>query len=260
MGWNWLTGIFGGDDEEPQLPAPPAYQEDPNYRTTQDFLQKYGMNLMEGNPNSYYGEVGNFGGPEFEKMLSLSNRDIQQSAAEAAASSGRGRGGFLPSITAQSVADNSSRLRFQDYLKAMQGRQWLFGEGRGITEGVRNTGQAEGLYRNNFNMKGYDYQRENELFNIGRKDQAAGARGDMIGNLFQMGVGAVAGGVTGGVPGAVLGALGGTDVLAQSGAFDNLFGQGQKSTGVSPGVSELGSIKASGSELEDIFASLFRKG
>ena len=267
MGFNPFTqgllSLFGGGDkDEPQLPKPPEYYEDPNYRQVQDFLKQYGMDLLGGKPNDYYGEIGSYGGAEFEKMLGLSNRDIQQSAAEAAARTGRGRGGSLPSVTAQMTADNTSKLRYADYLKAMEGRKSLLNTGVGITEGVRNTSQAEGGARNAFNMKSYDYTRRNELFDIDRGDQESAAFGDMLANLFNIGTGAAVGGMTGGVPGALIGAAGGVGSLAEAGALDKIFGVGKSTTtnlsSATPGVSSLGKIK-SGSDIDDFLAQYSKR-
>src|SRR3990167_1604172 len=263
----WMTWPFGQEDdnEEPKLPVPPDYFEDPDYRQTQDFLKQYGFNLLEGKPNDYYGEIGSYGGPEFEKMLGLSNRDIQQSAAEAAAKSGRGRGGFLPAMTAQTVADNTSKLRYADYLKAMAGRQYLFGEGRGITEGVRSAGQTEGSRRNAFNLDQYGINRQNTMFDINRADEAAGAQGEMFSNLFKIGAGAFAGGMTGGLPGAIIGGIGGLDTMAQTGALDKIFdrfgGGGVGNTGSSgtPIVSPTGKAKLRSGMDDDTLNSLFQR-
>lgn len=259
---SWLTDIFGGGDE-PQLPPPPEYYEDPYYTDIQSFLSSYGKNLLEGNPNAYYGEIGAYGSKDFENVLALSNRDIQQSAAEAAAKSGRGRGGYLPSTTAKTIADNTSKLRYADYLKAMEGRKTLLSTGVGITEGVRNTGQAEGVNRNAFNLKSYDYTRENALFDIGRADQAAAAQGELLSNLFQMGAGGVAGYITGGPVGAVVGAAGGLETLANSGALDKIFKTPSTTktdalSSSTPGVSSLGKIKSS-SDIDNFLAMYSKK-
>ena len=251
-GWWGFPGSGGG--EEPGLQAPPPYYEDPNFTDIQSYLSKYGKDILEGNPNAYYGEMGAYGSPEFEKVLGLSNRDIQQSAMEATAKAGRGRGGFLPSVTAQTVADNSSKLRYADYLKAMQGRQFLFGEGRGITEGVRTAGFGNQTLRNQFNLKSYDFTRDNALFDIERGDLKAQQEGEFWSNLFNIGSGAVVGGMTGGPVGALVGAAGGVGSLAQSGALDKIFSMGGGGSKIdplssaTPGVSSLGKIvsKASG--------------
>lgn len=264
MAWNPFSGIIdffgGGDEEEPKLPPPPEYFEDPYFSDIQSFLSSFGKNILEGNPNSYYGEMGAVGGPEFEKVSSLSNRDIQQSAAEAAAKAGRGRGGLLPSVTAQTVADNTSKLRYADYLKAMEGRKTLLNTGVGVTEGVRSAGYNNQALRNNFNLKSYDYTRENALYDINRADMAAQQEGDLLANLFGIGAGAIAGGVTGGPIGALIGGAGGIESLASAGALDKIFGMagGAAKTdplaSSTPGVSSLGKIKSS-SDIDEFLKS-----
>ena len=225
LGWG-ASKLMGENEDEPGLPPPPDYYEDPYYTGTQKFLSTYGQDILEGRPNAYYGEMGSYGGPEFEKVLGLSNRDIQQSAMEVAAKAGRGRGGFLPSVTAQTVADNSSKLRYADYLKAMEGRQFLMQQGRGITEGVRESGFGNQKFKNTFNLDVYDRNVNRSLFDINRADQAAAQRGEMLSKLFGIGAGAIVGGMTGGPVGALVGAAGGVGSLAQSGALDKIFGMG----------------------------------
>jgi len=88
------------------------YLEDPDFTDTQEALKGLGLGLLEGEVPDYYKAIGQTGSEEFEKALALTNRDISQSAAEAAAASGRGRGGNLPAVTAQSIADNAIEARY----------------------------------------------------------------------------------------------------------------------------------------------------
>ncbi len=258
-----ITKMMGKKKDEPSLPTPPDYYEDPYYTDTQKFLSGYGKDILGGTLPEFYKSLGSPGSKEFEDILRLSNRDIEQSAAEAAAKSGRGRGGFLPSLTAQTVADNTSKLRFSDYLNANEEKKFLMQEGRGITEGVRGAGFENQKFRNTFNLDVYDRNVNSTLFDINRADQAAAQKGQLMSNLFKIGTGAIVGGMTGGPVGALVGAAGGLGSMAQSGALDKIFGMGgggnktDTLSSATPGVSSLGKIIAPKDKLMDKYAYLF---
>lgn len=130
----------------------PEFFEDPDYRQTQDYLKTLGIDILGGKVPDYYKAIGESGSPEFQKFLDLTNRDISQKVLEGAAISGRMRGGGVTSQLAQQISDNTTRLSFADYERALQGKEYLFGQGRGITESVREAGQKQGEIKNNFNL------------------------------------------------------------------------------------------------------------
>jgi len=215
------------------------YEEDPDYRESQDALKKLGLGLMEGDVPDYYKSIGETGGSEFENMLSLMNRDIEKSAAESAASSGRARGGNLAAVTAGAVADNSAKLRYADFERALTGKKALLGTGIEVTQGVRSAGQTETARTNEFNaMK--------TQANIDLDYQKAADKSQMVSSIG----------------GSITGAISGLSSGGQGGSFlDKLFaGKASTTTGGTTssmsGVSSLGSI--SDDELSDLFANYAR--
>jgi hypothetical protein len=232
--WDWW------EDEESGVESikMPEYYEDPDYRETQDYLKKYGMDIMSGQIPDYYKPIGETGSKEFEDMLGLTTRDIQKSASEAMALQGRGRGGALPAVTASAIADASTKARYGDYTRSLEGKGFLFNQGRGITEGVRGAGQTEGARKNQFNLSIVDKQMEQQSYLDKYEAQQDAELGDLIGTIASAGIGAYTGGLSG-VAGGVL-----------AGAGDALFGTDfintllKSSTGkkASSGVSDLGSI------------------
>jgi len=127
------------------------YYEDPDYRETQDFLKDYGIDLLKGDIPDYYKGIGETGGQQLEDLIAMTNRDITQGATDALAKTGRLRGGALPAAVAQPIADNSTKLRYADLQRMLQGKQYLMNQGVGITEGVRGAAQTEGGRQNEFN-------------------------------------------------------------------------------------------------------------
>lgn len=183
----------------------PEFEEDPDFRETQDFLKSLGIDILGGEIPEFFAPIGEAGGAEFENLLSLVKGDIQTSAEAAGAATGRT--GAIPSVVAERTGRAATELRFEDFQRALRGKEFLFREGRGITESVRGAGQTQQAQENQFLLEasGLDLQKRLGL------DVQAGQEGEALGKLFEAGLGAAAGFVTGGVPGAVVGAAGGFD-------------------------------------------------
>lgn len=223
----FFSSLFGGGDSDPI--ERPKYVTDPNYSESQTALKGLGLGLLKGEIPDYYSSIGQTGGKEFEDMLSLTTRDIHKSAAESMAKSGRARGGALPAVTAQSVADTALKARYQDYNRSLTGKEDLLKLGIGVTEGVRGAGQTEGARTNDFNWKDYNAQVAERAY----QDQQDSALGEMIGTIASVGLGAATGGMSLGLKGAVAGA---TDSLTGGGTsfFDSLLKNPiQKASGTS---------------------------
>ena len=114
------------------------WEEDPLYTKSQDELSTLGSGLLKGEVPDYYKTIGESGSSEFEKMLAQTTRDIQKSATESAAASGGLRGGNLAALTAGTLADADTSLRYADYQRALGGKQYLLGLGADVTSDVRN--------------------------------------------------------------------------------------------------------------------------
>lgn len=245
-----MMGLYGSDDAKSRaedVNMKPFY-EDADYLDTQKFLKDYGMGLMKGEVPDYYKSIGEVGGSEFENMLKMSNRDITQSATEAAARTGRARGGYLPAATAQAVGDNETQLRYSDFLRAMQGKQTLLAGGTGITEGVRGAGLQNQGQRN-------EYQTNEANFGLNKGkyldtfDAAAGAaRGQAISNLIKIGAGAA--GFMAGGPGGAMSAM--SLASAFGGGNPAPLNSNSSDEKQAAGVSKLGGI-SSGIDWASIF-------
>lgn len=131
--------------------AMPEYYEDPDYREMQDILKALGPDILKGNIPEYYKPIGEFGGEEFEKYLGLAKGDVQQSVLESAAAAGR-TGGVVQSAIAEETGALTTKSRYADWLRSLEGKQFLLNTGIGITESARGAGQAEEELRNRFNL------------------------------------------------------------------------------------------------------------
>jgi hypothetical protein len=251
-GLSGSDGLFGGDDDLPSI-ARPKYYEDPDYRASQDALKSLGLGLLEGKVPDYYKAIGETGSDEFEKMLGLTTGDIQTSAAEALARTGRARGGALPAVTADAVAESALKARYQDYNRALAGKMDLLGLGKEITTGVRGAGQLEGSNRNAFNWKDYGAQVDERNWQYAKEQAEDAALGEMIGTIASIGLGAATGGMSFGLQGALAGA---GDALTGGGTnFLGMLTKSKSPKRAAAGVSDLGSIDDLG--LDSLSSSLF---
>jgi hypothetical protein len=240
----FLDSLFGGADNHVEKLKVPEWWEDPNYRQTQDFLQPLGMDILGGKIPDYYKPIGEFGGDEFEKYLALTNRDISLGASEAMARSGRARGGALPAVTSQLIADNTTKARYADFERALKGRAGLFDAGVGITEGVRGAGLTNQAQKNTFNLESFDKAMQQAEYMDTYESEHAKNKGQMIGTILGGGVGFIAGGPAGALQGAGIGSSlmgGGTEDLLSAYAKRPTIPNASL-TGPLPGVSKFGSI------------------
>lgn len=199
--FNWMWGtdeieeFFLGPEEKSRLEGYtiPDFQEDPDYRKSQDYLSELGIDILGGDIPDYYAGIGEAGGVEFENFLNLMTGDIKEAGLEAGAAIGRGGGGVTSTI-AKNVGEFSTKARYADLLDSKEGKKWLFGQGRDITEGVRGAGQTQGNIANTYalNKSGKEM---NLLEYLDKFDvSSAEARGEAESNMINM---LISGGLTG---------------------------------------------------------------
>lgn len=213
----WFEQQEGDDKTQLEKFKLPEFFEDPEFKKMQEFLSDFGINILKGDIPEFFRPLGETGSKEFEDVLALTKRDIQESALETAAITGRGRGGSVPSTVARAVGDASTQARYADFLRAMEGKGFLFQQGRGITEGVRGAGLASQGQRNIFNLgtAGLDLKQRAAL------DEQDILGGELLGKLIGGGLGFLAGGPVGAAIGA-----GAEDIF---GNIIDFFKKGKKS-------------------------------
>lgn len=140
----------GGGSRESEIDIPPFYN-DPYVAKTQDFMFPYSQNLLEGEPNDYFAPIGQVGGPGFDDLLNMMKTDVTQSVTEDIARRG-GRSGLGTAVIGKTVGDLSKRMRWEDYLRAMTGRQNLLNLGIGSMENVSRTALTNQGQVNNYNL------------------------------------------------------------------------------------------------------------
>lgn len=183
---NMFSGgkLFGGDDEEGIEIELPAWWEDPLYQKTQDELYGSGLDILAGNLNDYYKGIGEYGGVDFENLMHLINRDTANAVNESLVKQGINRGGFAPNILSKTMADIGTKLRWEDYMKAMENRKWLMGTGLDTLTGVRSSALDKTNLVNTFNLNSARTQLGLDAINYAREQDANAAWSDSLSSII----------------------------------------------------------------------------
>lgn len=171
----FFDSLFGGDSAVSNVKIP-DFTEPEYFKDVQDILFPLGSNILSGDIPEYYSPIGEIGGSLFEQVLQGGINDIQRSGFESAARLNQ-RGGGVSTGIAKNVADYSNTMRYNDYLRALQGRQYLLNTGLNTMSGVRSGALDYGNLLNNYNLSkaglelkqaGYlDQYEANQASNIG---------------------------------------------------------------------------------------------
>lgn len=210
----WDMGLFksgkkkgGGGDDLPIIDLPEFFQDE-YYPKTQADLYGLSSGLLKGEVPDYYKPIGDIGGPELEELLSLLTRDVTKATEESAIRRNAGRGGSVDSAVSKNVGDIATKVRWEDFARALTGREMLLKLGIGTEEGVRTAGLTNQSQKNAFNLDVYDRQVDDRNLRFGISQAAADRQNsmtsDIISNLMSAG-GTMAGMYFGGPAGAMAG-------------------------------------------------------
>jgi len=234
---SWLWGLAGGaggfglskllgnkNTKQTELQIDlPSFYEDPYYKKTQDYLYPFGTNMLAGNVPDYYKPIGEWGGTELENLLGLTRRDVTNAVNENLTRRNISRGGLGASVIAKTMADTTTKARWDDYMRAIQGRQYLLGMGLNTVQGVGSSALNFMGQKNQFELNkaglASDIEKYNAAIEAQRKAQqdamwsqilssAIGAAGTIGGFMIGGPVGAGIGGSLGSASGGYLPSLG----------------------------------------------------
>ena len=168
----------------------PSFYEDPLYRPTQEKLSSFGTGLLEGRVPSYYKDIGEAGGAPFEDVLRMTTRDISRGVGESLAKSRTSRGGLGASVIAEKVGDATTKLRWADMLRAIEGKQFLLGLGTRTQEGVRSSALQFGGQKNRFNISNASLELNMAQAEQARADQKKAQKSAMWSQILSGAIGA----------------------------------------------------------------------
>ena len=175
----------------------PSFYTDQYYTGAQETLDPLGKNILAGEIPDYYSGIGKSNSEEFQNMLAMINRDVKTGVTESNARMGV-RGGRGGEAVAKAVGDVGTKMRYSDYLRSLEGKEFLFGQGRGITEGVRSAGLSYGGQQNQFNLNTAQMEMQQEQYEDQMKQEedkawmemlsaGIGAAGNIAGMAFMGG-------------------------------------------------------------------------
>lgn len=212
----WLSSLFGGggnneENQGIQLNLPSYYTSE-YYSKPQKELYGFGSGLLKGDIPSYYKSIGEYGGKELESILQSTRGDITGAVSEDIARRNVGGGGVGTAAIAQAMAGVTPQLRWNDYLRSLEGKQYLMGAGIDTLSGVRSAGLSEMGQQNQFNMNTANLEADIAQYNNALEQQEKARKSSQWSNILSSGLGAlgtVAGMYLGGPAGGMLGSAAG---------------------------------------------------
>jgi hypothetical protein len=211
-------GLFGGGKSAVAGVALPDFYTDEYFTKTQKDLYGYGTDIMGGKLPDFYSSLGQTGSKQFKDMLDLVNRDTAMAVQENLVRRNISRSGAGLSAIAKATADATTKLSWQDFLKASGEKQNLLNLGLSTVGSVGEKALSFGGQKNQFNLS----KTQLELSQAQAKDQAKAAKDAMWGKIISSGIGAAAILATGGAAaplvagGMMAGGVGGTNTGMQT--------------------------------------------
>jgi len=156
-----LGGFGGGEEEQEQSMwermalqyFPEEYDVAPEYTETQSYLKGLGYDILGGDLPDYFKPIGEYGGPELQRVIDTTSRDITKAAETSAIARNVGRGGIATGSTMRALSSVIPQMRYEDYSRAMGVRGSLFGMGADVLTGVRGSAFDLTQSRNQWNLE-----------------------------------------------------------------------------------------------------------
>jgi len=216
----------------------PDFYTDEYFEKSQKSLAPLGEGILRGNIPDYYKGIGESGSEEFERMLGLTKRDIATSVGEMGARRRMNKGAIAKSV-ADATATASIKGRYTDLMSSIEGKKFLFQQGRGITEGVRGAGLEYGGQRNQYGLSAAKLKLQQEEIEAQKKASKDAMWGKMIAAALGT-AGTIGGAMIGGPFGAKAGGMIGSAV-------------GNQVSGVAPHMQEGANAIKGMFDVNDIF-------
>lgn len=148
-----LISSFGSKKQS--LPELPPFQKDPLVENSENSIFNFGSDVLKGILPSSYQNLLQFDSPQFEGVLKNSNRDVESAGLETAARAGNARSGAAQAGISRAVSDNTTNLRYNDYMNTLANQKALLGTGLdaeqiGGNMALQNQGQ-----QNSYTLGGY---------------------------------------------------------------------------------------------------------
>lgn len=261
MPWMAATAAIGAGaglisqaigSKKQSLPSLPAFQNDPLVGQADSSLFNFGSDVLKGIlPNSYQNLL-QFDSPQFESVLKNSNRDVESAGLETAARQGNARSGAAQAGISSAVANNSSNLRYGDYLNTIANEKSILGTGLDSISSAGNMALANQGQENSYQLGGYSALLGGTVNMSALSQKSQAATGNSIGSALGSVIGAlpylsnVMGGASSGAGANISG--GSTGILGALGS-DSTSG-GNPST---PGINAILNTISQGGDVSALF-------
>jgi len=151
------------------------FYTDENFNNVQNTLMQLGQNIISGDIPEYYRPIGEIGGETLDNLINQVGADISKSVSEDVARRGMSRSGIAPAVTARQIADATTKIRYSDLQRALQGRGNLFQLGIGTVDNVGNRGLNYAGQKNTYNVNKANLEEMARQFDLARHDRRRSA-------------------------------------------------------------------------------------
>jgi hypothetical protein len=213
-----IGSLFGGGGNSVQNLALPTFQTDPNFTSSQNSLATLGQQVLGGNLQGMYSDLGKSDSPQFQAMVQNVTGQTQQAAQQQEAASGTGRSGVGAASSALALNNVIPGLNYQDLLNAQSQQGQLLTFGGQVTQDVAGNALTNQSQENNFAQQNFQNSLNMDEYNNAYSLMQGNATGQAIGTT----IGAIGGGLIGGPAGALAGAGLGSSLTGGSGGGSGL--------------------------------------
>lgn len=164
----------------------PGYFRDPLVDKSQNDLFNLGTDLLHGDIPSYYRPIGEVGGSELENLIALTGKNVNEKLLSNAARVGN-RGPIKSAPTA--LGEVETKLRYEDLLRAMEGRKFFFNTGNDMISGVRGAGLNRESNINSYELNKTRLAMEQDQFERNLAEKKKAEKAALYRSILSSGIG-----------------------------------------------------------------------
>lgn len=170
---------------------PPSYYLNKNFEPSQEYLNTLGQDIVSGNIPDYYSGIGESNSQEFQNYLNNALAKTGQTVSEQLSASGNARQGVGADIMARMANDISANYGYQDYTRALAGKENLLNLGTNLVSNVADRSLNESNAKNTFNTNVYQTQESANQFKYNAKMTQKAQEDALLSSILSAGIGTV---------------------------------------------------------------------
>lgn len=172
----------------------PGLYQDPYSGQAISKLYQTSAGLLAGNAPDYYADIGKIGGEELENLLARTRKSTMRAVEENLASRNIRGGGISSSLIADAISGIESNIRYQDYVRALQGRLGLLSRGISGMSTVGQLGLNKARMVNIYNLNRAGLELDEERLALQKEmfeEEKEAQKDAMWADILSRGIGAV---------------------------------------------------------------------